>query len=218
MFDISLHSILEKTVCDRYRVNKQSKNLSPQLYLCAHIHSLVTFLWAGCHWLFCNIKQVINAIRWRHVHDIFFQLISSLCLYFIDKFKFLPANLHLFGDKCLILWFKQLWKWSYSPNFAQMTSTWINQKDTALLKPLSVLCEKCERIAVVYKPSVGLVNVYIKNDKMLHNSQLHNTHAPVAKPYTVHQNRSLISMNHLLGRTLKIQIRRTKLKSSYSQV
>lgn len=37
MFNVCLYSILEKkNVSERYRINKQSKNLSPQLlYLCA---------------------------------------------------------------------------------------------------------------------------------------------------------------------------------------
>ena len=109
MFDICLHSILEKTVHERFRVTKQSKNLSPQLlYLCAHIHSLVTLLWAGCHWLFHNIKQVIYVIRWRHVRDFFFQLISPVCPYFNLKINFLPASLHLVANKCLVFWFYDL--------------------------------------------------------------------------------------------------------------
>lgn len=117
----------------------------------------------------------------------------------------------------LVLLFKQLSKmFFFCPNFAQMTSTWVKHKDAALLKTLLALCEKSEGIAVVYKPSVGLIIVYIKNNKMLRNRQSHNTRVPVvlAKPYAVHWSRILSGMNHLLGRTLKTWTRNNKLKNS----
>lgn len=76
----------------------------------------------------------------------------------------------------LILWFKQFLNIIYfSANFAQMTSTWMEHKNSALLKSLSTPCEKCECIAVVCKTRVGLINVHIKNDRMLDNRELHGT-------------------------------------------
>lgn len=74
-----------------------------------------------------------------------------------------------------IIQFKQLSKKFFQSQFC----TWMNHKDAALIKPLSDLCEKRECIVVVYKPSVGPINVYIRNDKMLLSRQLHITHVPV---------------------------------------
>lgn len=51
----------------------------------------------------------------------------------------------------------------------------MKHKNAALLKSLSALCEKCECIAVVCKTRVGLINVHMKNDRMLDNRELHNT-------------------------------------------
>lgn len=172
--------IIKKKRNERDSVKEKSANLSPQvLYLCAYVHGLVTLSWAGCHWLFCKVKQVIYVIRWRHICDTFFHLVSSLGLCFN-----LEINLCFYQPNCILLeTCLMLWCYSCSsckdflPCFAPITSTWMKHKDAVLLEPWYAPFVNCECIAVVSKSSVGLINVYKKNDKLFHNRQLEKTYA-----------------------------------------